>query len=171
MLFQIPQFIETEDKILGPLTIKQFLSITAAGVGTFLLFYVLQFWLWVVIALIVAGIALAGTVIKYNGRSLLILFVNIFMYAWSSRVYVWKLENKEDIFPEGAIPDTQREFSHEKKATPRPTHGPFTGKLYNLKFRLITSRHSDEEQKMYHSRVQQDAPQKQKELDRHVDYR
>ena len=46
MQFQVPQFIETEDKIVGPLTLRQFLYIGAAGLLSFLLFFVLKIWFW-----------------------------------------------------------------------------------------------------------------------------
>ena len=40
MRFEVPQFIEIEDKIIGPLTWKQFIYL-AGGVGALLILYYL----------------------------------------------------------------------------------------------------------------------------------
>ena len=34
MQFQVPQFIETEDKVVGPLTLRQFMYIAGAGAAS-----------------------------------------------------------------------------------------------------------------------------------------
>ena len=41
MRFQVPQFIEVEDKIFGPLTLKQFIYLAGAGGLVFVLWRVL----------------------------------------------------------------------------------------------------------------------------------
>ena len=59
MRFQVPQFIEIEDKIIGPLTIKQFIYI-AGGAG--MCFVIIRFagLLWgIMLSLPVAAFALA----------------------------------------------------------------------------------------------------------------
>lgn len=38
MRFQVPQFIETEEQVIGPLTLKQFFWIGGGGVIIFILF-------------------------------------------------------------------------------------------------------------------------------------
>ena len=62
MQFQVPQFIETEDKIVGPLTLKQFGYIGGAATVVGLLFLVLNFFLWLLIAGIFGAIASARAV-------------------------------------------------------------------------------------------------------------
>jgi hypothetical protein len=59
MQFQVPQFIETEDKIIGPLTLKQFFYVAAAALVSFSLFFVLATWLWLLITIILGGVAVA----------------------------------------------------------------------------------------------------------------
>lgn len=90
MQFQIPQFIETEDKVLGPLTLKQFGYIGGAMIVVFLLFYVLNFFLWLVIAVLFGGIAGSLAFVKINGRPLMIYASSFLGAIWSPKLYVFK---------------------------------------------------------------------------------
>ncbi|MBI5079464.1 PrgI family protein [Candidatus Wolfebacteria bacterium] len=108
MQFQTPQFIETENKIIGPLTLKQFFYL-AIGFGvSFVFFFLLNSWLWFLISLIVGVIAVSFAFIKINGQPLPIIFLRAFLYFWQPRLYIWerKAENKTFTIPE--IPDLPR---------------------------------------------------------------
>ena len=52
--FQVPQFIETETKIVGPFTLKQFLFLAIGGIIIFILQYFLSFTY-----LLIAGLPIA----------------------------------------------------------------------------------------------------------------
>lgn len=90
--FQVPQFIETESKIVGPLTLKQFLYLGVAGLLSFFLFFVLQTFFWIVITIILGLIAASFAFIKYNGRPLTSILKSAFFYYWNPRLYLWKRE-------------------------------------------------------------------------------
>ena len=90
MQFQVPQFIETEDKIVGPLTLRQFLYIGAAGLLSFLLFFVLKIWFWFMITAILGTLTSALAFIKYNGRPMHVIILSAFKYLWQPRFYLWK---------------------------------------------------------------------------------
>lgn len=90
MQFQVPQFIDVAPKIVGPLTIKQFLYLAAGAVPLFLLFFVLQFWLWIIIAIILGSAALVLAFFKFNGQPLPQVAVSIFNYFWQPRFYLWQ---------------------------------------------------------------------------------
>jgi len=90
MQFQVPQFIETEDRVVGPLTIKQFLYVAAAGSISFILFFFLKTGLWLFITFIVAVIALSLAFIKVNGRSLITIAIAAFSFYWKPHFYLWK---------------------------------------------------------------------------------
>lgn len=92
MRFTVPQFIEQEAKIIGPLTFKQFIYIGSAGVIGFILFQSLPSpfsWL-IVIVLGLSAFALAF--LKINGKSLPIVIVNFFKFLFSSKIYLWQKE-------------------------------------------------------------------------------
>jgi len=50
MRFQVPQFIEVEDKIFGPLTLKQFIYLAGAGGVVFVLWRVFPIFVAIIIA-------------------------------------------------------------------------------------------------------------------------
>lgn len=94
MQFQIPQFIEVEDKIVGPLTLKQFLYIAIAAAFSFIFFFILQSWLWIIITLILAVAALAAAFVKYNGQPLPRMALRAFNFFWKPRLYLWQRESE-----------------------------------------------------------------------------
>ena len=90
--FQVPQFIETESKIIGPLTIRQFIYIGVAGLLSFFLFFILKIFFWAVATILLGLIAMAFAFIKYNGRPLATVLKSAFIYYWNPRLYLWKRE-------------------------------------------------------------------------------
>ena len=99
--FQVPQFIETESKIVGPMTIKQFLYIAAAGLLVFALFFALNTFAWIIATALIATIALALAFIKYNGRPLTVVLKSALLYAWKPKLYLWrKEETAATVIPE-----------------------------------------------------------------------
>ena len=88
--FQVPQFLTVEDKILGPLTIKQsaFLGTAAALIFiTRIFFGSLVFW---PIAVLAGGLAVGLAFLKINERPLWVVAKNALAYLVKPRVYIWK---------------------------------------------------------------------------------
>ncbi len=95
MEFQVPQFIEVEDKIFGPLTILQFIYL-AGGVGFFVAMWLLL-PLWAAI-LLGAPVALFGAglaFVKINNRPLMAMLEAAFDYLVRSKLYIWQKKKTE----------------------------------------------------------------------------
>lgn len=90
MQFQVPQFIETEDKIVGPLTLKQFLYLAAGGAIVFILFYLLNIWLWLIIAFFIGIFSACLAFIKINGRPLPNVAIAALFFFWKPRIFLWQ---------------------------------------------------------------------------------
>jgi hypothetical protein len=93
MQFQVPQFIEKEAKIVGPLTFKQFLYLGAAGVVVFFLYFYLatKSLLAFVLITIFLGIgALAFAFLKIGGQPLFSILLKFLNFSFSSKIYLWK---------------------------------------------------------------------------------
>lgn len=98
MRFQVPQFIEVEDKIIGPLTIKQFIYIAGGAGMSFIIIRFLGLLFGIIVALPVAAFALALAFYKPNERQPFILFVeNAFKYFVGEKLYIWKKQDKKPI--------------------------------------------------------------------------
>lgn len=94
MQFQVPQFIETEDRIVGPFTLRQFIYVAVAGGLSFLLYAIVQAWLAVIFSVLIFGIAFGFALVKINGRPLINYVVSAANYYWQPRTYVWQPNNQ-----------------------------------------------------------------------------
>ncbi|MFQ5788442.1 MAG: PrgI family protein [Thermodesulfobacteriota bacterium] len=90
MKFQVPQFIEVEDKIFGPLTLKQFIYLAGAGGVVFILWRVLPLFFAIIIAAPVIALAVALAFYKINKRPFVFVLESAFKYMLSNRLYIWK---------------------------------------------------------------------------------
>jgi hypothetical protein len=91
MRYQVPQFIEIEDKILGPLTFKQFIYL-AGGLGLSAVLF--RFIPSNVMALIVASpivlLSLALAFYKVHNRPFILVLEAGVKYFFSRKLYIWK---------------------------------------------------------------------------------
>ncbi|MDE2019655.1 MAG: PrgI family protein [Patescibacteria group bacterium] len=93
MQFQVPQFIETEDKMFGGiLTLRQFIYIAAGGGIAILLFFTVQTTVAVIFGLIAIGAAAAFAFIKIEGRSLSVVVMAAVGFYWKPQTYIWQPE-------------------------------------------------------------------------------
>ncbi len=91
MQFQIPQFIETEDKVVGPFSLKQFMYVGGGlGISAMLYFMLGSTLFWFPFAIFFTGGGLALAFVKLNGRPLPITVMSAIAYFWKPRVYVWQ---------------------------------------------------------------------------------
>ena len=97
MRFQVPQFIEVEDKIFGPLTLKQFLYLAGGGAAIFLLKQILPFFIWIIVAALIAAFVAALAFVKINNRPFAIFLSHALGYYVGKRLYVWRKEEKKPI--------------------------------------------------------------------------
>lgn len=95
MRFQVPQFIEVEDKIFGPLTLKQFIYLAAGGGLSFLIYSLLgSIILAALPILIVMAIVGALAFYKVNNRPLIDSIEAAFKYWRGGKLFIWKKEDR-----------------------------------------------------------------------------
>ncbi len=88
--YQVPQFITIEDRIIGPLTLKQFLYLLGGGGIAVLGWSLLHPVLFFLLALPLAGLSVALAFAKINDRPLAsVLFAAINFYL-KPRLYLWR---------------------------------------------------------------------------------
>ena len=94
MQFQVPQFIEVEDKIFGPLTFKQFIYCAGGAGAAYLLWRVLPFYVAAPLIAGVGGLAAALAFLQWNGRPFITALENGFYFLVRSKLYLWNNEQK-----------------------------------------------------------------------------
>lgn len=94
MQFEVPQFIDIEDKIFGPLTWRQFLYL-GGGVGMgVVLFFTSPFFVFLLIGLPLALLAGALAFYPVNNRPFSFFLEAVFNYLGSSKLYLWRKKNE-----------------------------------------------------------------------------
>ncbi|MFC1801847.1 PrgI family protein [Patescibacteria group bacterium] len=101
MRFQVPQFIEIEDKIFGPLTLKQFIYLVGGAGISFTLYTLLPFILAIILIIPIVGLTLGLTFYKVNNKSLVFVIESAFKYFLGEKLFVWKKTDKKIIKKEG----------------------------------------------------------------------
>jgi hypothetical protein len=100
MQFEVPQFIEIEDKIFGPLTWRQFLYLGGGGGITVVLFLSLPFILFLFLGLPIALISAALAFFPINNRPFSYFLEALVEYATNQKLYLWRKKeetiHKED---------------------------------------------------------------------------
>jgi hypothetical protein len=90
MRYETPQFIEVEAKIVGFLTLKQFIWIALAfGINVFL-FLVFRPFVMFILGLPITILAIALGFIKIDGLSLGRYLLKAMGFAFKPKLYVWK---------------------------------------------------------------------------------
>jgi hypothetical protein len=95
MRFQIPQFIDVEDKIFGPFTLKQFIYLAGgASVAVIAVLSLGTFWGLMVSSPIVV-LALALAFYKINNRPFIYTLESAFKYGIKDKLYIWNKKEEE----------------------------------------------------------------------------
>lgn len=113
MRFQVPQFINIEDKLFGPFSIKQFVYLVGGGSMVYIAYSYLPWYLSLLIIVPVAAFTVALAFLKPNGKPFIFLVQAAVEYALSSRLYLWKR------VPKKMTPDeTVKDFSKTGSSVP-----------------------------------------------------
>lgn len=95
MRYQVPQFIEVEDKIFGPLTLKQFLYTAGGAAAGFIIWTIFPAIIAIPIGIVVVGFFLALAFYQYNDRPFVVTVENSIKYFFGNKLYVWQKKPKK----------------------------------------------------------------------------
>jgi len=94
MRFEVPQFIEIEDKIFGPLTWKQFVYI-AGGVGlAAVFFFFTPFIIFIILGIPVLAFSFLLSFYPINNRPFSIFLESAVKYLKGNKLYLWRKQDK-----------------------------------------------------------------------------
>ena len=94
MQFKVPQFIEIEDKIVGPLTLKQFFYLAGGAVFLGILWLFLKLSVFIIVAIPVSVFCLLLAFYKINGRPFISFLNSMLKYFTKPKLYLWKKNPK-----------------------------------------------------------------------------
>lgn len=91
MQYKVPQNIDQEDKIFGPLTFIQFIYVLIGGAAILLLFTVVRnIIVFIILAIPIAAITAAFALIKVQDQPFSRFFLAFIVYAMQPKKRVWK---------------------------------------------------------------------------------
>ncbi|MFZ4648752.1 MAG: PrgI family protein [Patescibacteria group bacterium] len=117
--FTVPQFIDVESKIIGPITVRQFIIFLGFGVFIALFYKIFDFALFLTTSIPSVILAVMFAFAKINGRPLHLFLISMIqtwrrpgLRVWNNKVNQVETENKIYIFNE-KIPT--KEFYHRSR--------------------------------------------------------
>ena len=121
MRFEVPQFIEIEDKIFGPLTWRQFLYL-GGGIGmAVVLFFTTNLIVFVIVGLPLAILAGALSFYPVNNRPFSYFLEAVFNYFSKQRLYLW--QQKSDVVYKRKARVAPGETPNTEPGVKRPSPG------------------------------------------------
>ena len=88
--FVVPQFIEVEDKIFGPITTRQFLILLVAGTMVFLSYRFGDLALFIFTTVFIGGFCLILAFVKVNGQNFHYFLLNIIQSLRKPSLRIWQ---------------------------------------------------------------------------------
>ena len=87
--FTVPQFIDVEDKILGPMSVRQFLILLAGGMFGFIFYKIADFSLFVLLGVLDLAFTGIFAFFKVNGVPFHFFLLNVFQTFKRPSLRVW----------------------------------------------------------------------------------
>lgn len=87
--FTVPQFIDVEDKIIGPLTTRQFLIMLTGAAFIGLCYKLFDFSLFITVSIIIFGISGIFAFFRINGRPFHFFVLNLLQTLKRAPLRVW----------------------------------------------------------------------------------
>jgi len=87
--FTVPQFIDVENKIIGPITTRQFLIFLVAAILIFLCFKLFDFSLFLTLGIIIFIFAGVFAFLKVNGRPFHYFLLNVVQTLRKPGLRIW----------------------------------------------------------------------------------
>ncbi|MBI5732162.1 MAG: PrgI family protein [Candidatus Magasanikbacteria bacterium] len=90
MQFVVPQFIDVEDKIFGPITVRQFIIILVDGLILAVIYKLVDLSLFVVLFLLFGGAGFVLAFVKINGQPFHYFLLNFLQTMRKPPLRVWQ---------------------------------------------------------------------------------
>ncbi|MEW6610178.1 MAG: PrgI family protein [Patescibacteria group bacterium] len=121
--FVVPQFIDVEDKILGPITTRQFIIMIVAGLFLVICYKLFDISLFILIALVTFGLVGLFGFYKVNGRYFHHFLLSVFQLGMKPSLRVWSKSDAESLEAtmqgeevSAVLEQPHRRFSHARLA-------------------------------------------------------
>ncbi len=138
MEYQVPQFIEVEDKIVGPLTLRQFIYLAGTAGLCVVAFFYLPLIVSILVAVPIGALGVALAFYKVNGKPFIEMMEAGFNYYVGGKLFIWKYPGPKT----GGVTPSAPTGSAATPApgTPRLTRGKLSELAWSLDVKKSTSK-------------------------------
>ena len=146
MEYQVPQFIEVEDKIVGPLTLKQFIYLAGAAGLCVLFFFTLPIVVAVLLSLPVVAFTVALSFYKVNGKPFVEVLEAGFNYYTGAKLFLWKHKGPTALEQKSAAATAAtaaEAASLAARGTPKLTRGKLSELAWSLDVKPVGGSSAD----------------------------
>lgn len=88
--FVVPQFIDVEDKVIGPITVRQFIIMLVGGAFIFVAYKLSDFTLFLLQFVFISAFTLVIAFVKINGRPIHYFLLNVIQTTRRPKIRVWQ---------------------------------------------------------------------------------
>ena len=128
MRFEVPQFIEIEDKVVGPLTWRQFVYL-AGGVGALVVIYIsTPIIVFVFLGLPLGTLAFSLAFHRVNNRPFSVFLESFVNYMMRKKLYLWKKDTTQTIT---AMPEKQAQIPKDVSGVDQKSINSLSHQLEN----------------------------------------
>ena len=113
--FVVPQFIDVENKIIGPITTRQFVIFLVGALFIGVSYKLFDFSLFVTVGIIILGICGIFAFGKVNGRPFHYFILNLIQTSKRPNLRVWNREFLQEVNIEKQIATPKEEIIPEKE--------------------------------------------------------
>lgn len=118
----MPQFIDVEDKIFGPITTRQFLILLGGGMLVFLAYRFGDFSFFVFSLILIGGLCLLFAFMTVNGQTFHYFLLNIFQTVRKPGLRTWQKSYSDaelKLIQQNYFVPEEPEAAAKKQARPR----------------------------------------------------
>lgn len=134
MHYSVPQFIEVEDKIVGPLTMRQFLWLLGGAALIFILYFLLTLPALLIVGIPIAALAMGLAFLKLYRMPLGNFLWAFFRFSLTSQIFLW--QRSKESSPGGEEKDRAL-FEERAVEAPLPQKPrPVAGRIRQLAWQL-----------------------------------
>lgn len=139
MRFEVPQFIEIEDKIFGPFTWKQFVYLLGGGGIAVVLFITTPFIIFVLLGLPIGGLAVLLAFYPVNNRPFSVYLESMLRFMGGNKLYLWRKKTTVvyDDAPDAVINDQASAALAQNMHVPTVTKSRLSNLAHDLELNAI----------------------------------
>ena len=129
--YQVPQFINVEDRVVGPLTLKQFFFLLGGAAFGIVAYFLFQFVLFVIVMIPVSILTLLLAFLTINGQPFAKILSSAMNFYTKPKLFIWQsIQHETKKIP--AIGTEPNKTATAAVAMPRPREGKLSDLAWSL---------------------------------------